>query len=62
MIGITVGKEEKVIIVKTFATAKPDSIVLTVPKELRVKHNIGKGQHFKITVDKEGKIIYTPVK
>lgn len=59
--GITVEEKEKVIIVKAFATAKPDSIVLTIPKELREKHGIKKGQHFKITVDKKGRVIYNPV-
>lgn len=58
--GEIVERKKKVIIVKAFPSGRPDSVVLTIPKELREELGYDEGQHFKVRRDGK-KIVYEPV-
>ena len=54
--------EEIIQTVKTFESGRPDSLVVVIPKELRDRLKIEKGNKFTVKIDGKNRIIYDPVK
>lgn len=55
--------DEKMRIVKAFRVGtEPDSVVVTIPADIRKKLKIGRGDHFKVAIDDKGRIVYDVVK
>jgi len=50
--------EELVTTTNTFSLGSPDSLVVVVPKEIRDRLGINGKTHFKVLLDKRGRIIY----
>jgi bifunctional DNA-binding transcriptional regulator/antitoxin component of YhaV-PrlF toxin-antitoxin module len=54
--------EEIADIVTAYESGGRDSLVVAIPKRLREKLPIAKGQRFLVKVDSEGRLIYEPLK
>jgi hypothetical protein len=48
--------------VKAYQTGKPDSKVVTIPKEIREKLGEANTDLFIVKLDEKGRIIYEPIK
>jgi len=54
--------ENVVAIVTAYQVSKPDSLVVVIPKRVRKMLGTIKGERFIVKVDKDGRIIYEPLK
>lgn len=48
--------------VKAYETGKPDSLIVVIPKTIQRMLGIKKGTYFRVKVDREGRIIYEPIR
>ena len=54
--------EETIDIVTAFRVGKPDSLVIVIPSPIRQRMQIGKGAKFILKLDRQGRLIYEPIR
>jgi hypothetical protein len=53
--------EDIVMVVQAYEVGKPDSLVVVIPKSLRMKMGFKKGARFLLKTDARGRLVYEPI-
>ena len=56
------SEERTIGLVKAYGVKSNEVLVVTIPKEIRQKLGIQRGQKFLVKTDESGRIIYEPIK
>jgi antitoxin component of MazEF toxin-antitoxin module len=48
--------------VRAYESGRPGSLIVVIPKTVRRMLDLHKGVEFRVKVDREGRIIYEPIK